>query len=194
MSTKKCSDYTDAELIQLDNETFNDAIRLEAIDRWVKPPVTLSEALRRSEWRGYKKPADFIKVFRIRVGYTSPDFGWLDEQKAINALEGLVELKDNYSRGHTLKVASEAKIETVFIGTDPEQSKAAKFEEYAQDDSEFSKIAEECVERLSKARQSDYDKRVRSERRAEYLRLANGDDAIAKNLWLKAERTEWPES
>lgn len=192
MSTKKFSDYTDPELLTLDNQQINDAIRLEAIDRGIKPPVTLSEALRRSEWRGYKKPSEAIRVFRIRVGYSSPDFGWLDEQKATAALEGLVELKDNYNRGHTLKVASEARIETVFIGTDPEESKAAKFEEYAQDDTEFDKVADECVARLSKVRQSDYDKRVNSERRAEYMRLANGDEQIARNFWAKSERTDWP--
>lgn len=190
---KKFSDYTDPELLTLGNDQINDAIRLEAIDRGIKPPVTLSEALRRSEWRGYKKPAEAIRVFRIRVGYTQSDFGWLDEQKATAAFEGLVELKDNYSRGYKLQVAGEVRIETVFVGTDPEQSKAAKFEEYAQDDTEFDKIAEECMERLSKVRQADYNKRVNGERRAEYMRLANGDEQIARNFWAKAERTAWPE-
>jgi len=190
---KKFSDYTNPELLLLDNDAINDAIRLEAIDRGIKPPVTLSEALQRSEWRGYKKPAEAIRVFRIRIGYTQSDFGWLDEQKAINAMEGLVELKNDYKGGCTLNVASEARIETVFIGTDLEQSKAAKFEEYTQDDTEFDKVAEECVARLSKVRQDDYNKRVNGERRAEYLRRANGDEQIARNFWAKAERTAWPE-
>ena len=61
--SKRFADYTDAELIGIDNETLNIAIRVEAINRGIKPPITLSEALRQSEWVGYQKPAEAIKVY-----------------------------------------------------------------------------------------------------------------------------------
>jgi hypothetical protein len=41
-------------------------------------------------------------------------------------------------------------------------------------------------------RQQAYNAKVRAERKAEYLRLAGGNEEIAKNFWAKAEGTAWP--
>lgn len=185
---------TRSEVLNLTNEELNDAIRLEAIERGIKPPITLSEALRRSEWRGYTKPAESLKVFALRVGYYRSEFAWLDEAKAHAALEGLVKVEKNYQPSGFKIVTAEAAVETVWIGVDASESKAAKFEEYSQDDKEFNLVRDLCLELYSSIRQQDYNARVRAERKTEYLRLAGGNEEIAKAFWAKAEGTSWPDN
>jgi hypothetical protein len=189
---KAFAQLTRSEVLNLTNEELNDAILLEAVDRGIKPPLSMSEALRRSEWRGYTKPAEAVKVFALRVGYYRSEFAWLDEAKAHAALEGLVKVEKNYNPEGFKIVTAEAAVETVWIGVNAGESKAAKFEEYSQDDREFNKVRDLCLELYSSIRQQDYNARVRAERKTEYLRLAGGSEEIAKAFWAKAEGTSWP--
>lgn len=190
---KPFSQLTRNETIDLTNEELNDAIRLEAIERGIKPPVPISEALRRSEWRGYQKPAEAIKVFRLRQGYYTTDFGWLDETKAQAALDGLIKIeKVNYKDDHLRIGSAEVSVETVWVGVSKHEQKAAAFQEFYDDTTEFDKVRDECLEKYSAVRQQAYDAKVRAERKVEYLRLAGGNEEIAKNFWAKAEKTEWP--
>ena len=196
---KKFTDYSDTELLTLDNESFNDSIRLLAIERGIKPPVTLPEALRTSEWRGYQKPAESVKVFQLAVsssygGTVVSELGFLDEATAMRALEGMVHI-DSEGYGATQKWVIKSGTPTLqvrLIGVTPSESKAAKFVEFTQDNSEFDKVAEECVTRFSEVRQAAYNKRVNLEHKAEYLRLAQGNEEIAKGFWAKVEHMEWP--
>lgn len=192
---KPFNQLTNTEILALSNEDLNDSIRLEAIDRGIKPPITLSEALRSSEWRGYQKPAEAIKVFRLRQGWCTTDFGWLDEAKAIAALDGLVKIEKIGYKDDSLKIVnSEVNVETVFIGVSKHESKAAKFMQYFEDTTEFDKVRDECLEKYSDARQQAYNVKVRQEKRTEYLRLSRGDEAIARAFWSKVESGEWPEN
>jgi len=193
--SKRFNDYTDAELLGIDNETLNNAIRIEAIQRGVKPPIPISEALRQSEWRGYEKPAEAIKVYRLRQGYYTTDFGWLDEAKAQAALDGLVKIEKVSYKDDNLKICTpDVAVETVWVGVTKAEQKAAKFEEFYEDTTAFDTVRDECLERFAAVRQAAYNARVRSEKRAEYLRLAGGDEAIAKAFWGKVEGGEWPEA
>ena len=181
------------EILDLNNEELNDAIRLEAIDRNIKPPITLSEALRRSEWRGYQKPGEAIKVFRLRQGWYTTDFGWLDESKAQAALEGLVKIEKVNYKDDNLRVSNaDVNVETVWVGVSKSEQKAAAFEAFYEDTTEFDKVRDECIEKYSAVRQQAYNTKVRAERKTEYLRLAGGNEEIAKNFWAKAEGTSWP--
>ncbi len=190
---KPFSQLTRNETIDLTNEELNDAIRLEAIERGMKPPVTLSEALNRSEWRGYTKPAESIKVFTLKIGYHSSNFGFLDEKLAERALEGMVCVEENTYSNPRIKITQERpEVVTKFVGVEAGSQKAAKFEEYTQDDTEFVKVRDECLEKYSEVRQQAYNAKVRAERKTEYLRLAGGSEEIAKKFWAKAEGTAWP--
>ena len=197
--SKRFNDYTDAELLGIDNETLNIAIRVEAIQRGVKPPITLSDALKQSEWRGYQKPGNAIRVWTIDGGgYGRFDFGWLDEAKATAALEGAVKLGRGYTNNREFdKIETGSlSLKVVFVGDSESVEKAAAFE-CAMDDSEskeFEALRDECVARYSRVRQEAYDAKVRTEKRAEYLRLAGGDEAIAKAFWARVEGGEWPEA
>lgn len=192
---KPFSQLSRNEILDLTNEELNDSIRLEAIERSIKPPITISEALRRSEWRGYQKPAEAIKVFRLRQGWYTTDFGWLDESKAQAALEGLVKIEKVDYKNDNLRISNpDVNVETVWVGVSKSEQKAAAFEAFYEDTTEFDKVRDECVEKYSAVRQQAYNANVRAERKAEYLRLAGGNEEIAKNFWAKAEGTDWPTS
>lgn len=192
---KRFSELTDIELLKLTNEELNDSIRVEAIERGTNPPITLSEALRRSEWRGYEKPAEAVKLWGIKCGYHSPDCGYLTEAKAEAALEGLVHIGTRYEWGKAVPCIDKdaPRIEVVYIGISHAERKAANFEEFYADTTEFDKVRNECLERFGTVRQGCYNAKVRAEKKAEYLRLASGSEEIAKAFWSKTEGTPWPE-
>lgn len=196
---KPFQNLTDAEILGLNNEELNDSIRIGAIERGIKPPITLSEALVSSEWCGYQRPPESAAVWEITPGYYSSRSGvaYLSEEQASKALEGAVHLKDTYRNGETVKTIAvgEFAVQKVLVSRLPNESKAAKFTAYMdseEDEKAFNTFRDECLERFSSVRQADYDRKVRTERRAEYLRLAQGNEEIARDFWLKAERTEWP--
>lgn len=193
--TKRFCDYADEELLTLNNEQLNDAIRIEAIQRGINPPITLPEALRRSEWRGYQKPAESVKVFAIKIGYHTSPFGFLDEKLAERAIEGMVHVEENsYSTPKIKIVYDTPEVVTKFVGVETGSQKGAKFEEYIGEKvEEFDKLRDECLERFSLVRQTAYNAQVNLTKKAEYLRLANGDDSVARAFWGKVERIVWPE-
>lgn len=199
--TKRFNDYTNEELLQISNEDYNIAVRIEAIQRGVQPPVTLSEALRSSEWRGYQLPAEHTAVYEVCVkedAYSSlraTGVAYLSENRATAALSGLVVVDENrYGKsGPIIKVNAECSVAKKFIGVSAAESKAAKLEGFLQDNTEFDKIEEECRARLGRVRQDDYNRRVSLEKKTEYIRLAGGDEGIAKSFWAKVEKTEWPQ-
>jgi hypothetical protein len=192
---KPFSQLSRNEIIDLTNEELNDSIRLEAIERGIKPPITLSEALRRSEWRGYTKPAESIKVFTLKIGYHSSNFGFLDEKLAEKALEGMVCVEENSYSHPKIKITSDTpQIVVKYLGVEAGSQKASKFEEFTQDDTEFNKVRDECLEKYSEVRQQAYNAKVRQEKRTEYLRLARNDEEIAKAFWSKVESGEWPKA
>lgn len=193
---KRFFDYADAELLKLTNEQLCDAIRIEAIQRGINPPITLPEALRRSEWRGYSKPAEAIKVFALKAGYLQSNFGWLDEDLAHRAADGMIVIENNsWPTPHTkIKGGEKPQVVIQWVGVEKSVEKAAKFEEYVDVKvEEFDKLRDECLERFSTVRQAAYNREVNLTKKAEYLRLANGDEQVAKAFWGKVESTVWPE-
>lgn len=193
-------DITDAELLAISNDDLNDAIRLEAINRGIAPPVPLSEAIRSSEWTGYNRSAETVVVYEIMVPARygecrATGHAYLSEALATRALEGIVGVEGVGYPGVPTIISGTAMVRMTPIGVSASESKCVKFQEFVErDDREFKALVDECMERVSTVRQNAYNKRVNSERRAEYLRLSNNDETIARAFWAKAERTEWPES
>jgi hypothetical protein len=197
---KRFNDYTDTELLTLDNDTFNIAVRVEAIERGIKPPVPLSEALRTSEWKGYQHPGDAAAVWEIvrPDRYSSVEgsgVAYLTEAAALKAIEGAVSIRNETygaNQGFHFNSGQDWSVRRVPIGSMKSAQAWAKLEAYKEDTTEFDKVVEECTERWSRVLQADYNAKVQSERRAEYLRLADGNEEIAKAFWAKSERTDWP--
>lgn len=192
--SKRFSELSDEALIDITNEELDVAIRIEAIERGIKPPITLSDALKRSEWRGFQFHGDSLEVFEITCEYHNSGIGYLDKASAERALQGMVRIEySTYSTPNTKLSNKDFAITSRRIHDGASLQKASKFEEYYQDDKAFNAVVDECLARHSKVRQSEYNRRVRAERKAEYLRLANGDEEIARRFWLKSEGTDWPE-
>ena len=191
---KRFSDLSDEALIDITNEELNAAIRIEAIERGIKPPIPLSDALRRSEWRGFQYPGDSLEVFEITCEYHNSGIGYLDKALAEKALQGMVRIEySSYSTPRTTVSNRDMAITSRRVTTDAHWQKHSKFEEYTQDDTAFQAVVEECLARHSKVRQDEYTRRVRAERKVEYLRLANGDEEVARRFWARSEGTVWPE-
>lgn len=197
---RKFSGYTDDEILGLSSDQLEIAIRLEAIDRGVSPPMRLSEALRKSEWTGFQIPPDHIAVYEIVVQHQFNDhrtgLAFLSQEAAEKCLAGSLSLySTGYGKDEKWVIKdSEARILKVCIPGAGGRfiSKAVRFEEYVDDTDAFDKVAQECVDRLSRVRQERYNLAVRREKKAEYLRLAGGDETIAQGFWAKVEKTEWP--
>lgn len=188
---------SDEEILALTNETLTDAIRLGALDRGIEIPITLSDALRASEWSGYQQPAACVRVYcPFSASYDEPKLGYLSQSEAEAALNGLVKIGSVYRKGTSVPCIDPEyvpQMRVVLIGDSPSHSKAAAIK--AEDDSpseEFTEYRDECIEKFGAVRQSDYDRKVRLEHRKEYLRLAGGNEEIAKLFYDKLGKGAWP--
>jgi hypothetical protein len=193
--SKRFFELSNAEMLALDNDGLNTAIRIEAIERGIQPPVPLSEALRRSEWMGYQKPAEAVQVWEIQVekhysGTEPSGVGYFSKEAAEKAMEGMVSVVRNYDKAITLKNGGPGLV-VVNVSVSKAEQKGVKFQEFQQSTEEFDKVADECVEHLSRLRQREYNTKVRAEKKAEYLRLAGGNEQVARNFWAKVETSAW---
>ena len=186
---------TEDELLGFDNQQFQDSIRLEAIERGIKVPITLPDALRKAEWRGYSKPPEAVTVYELVAGYSSGGVAYLSQDLAERALEGALRVDQSGYNPVKYRLTSDGiEIKVRHVSTSEGVSKVAKFEEFVNEkEPEFDKLVAECLETFSEIRQRRYDAKVRQHKRAEYLRLAGGNEGIAKAFWSKTEGTGWPE-
>ncbi len=183
------------ERMQLSNDALADAIRLEAIHRCVAPPISLPEQLSQGMIQGYAVPAQAIRLFEIvRPGqYSSTGdntgIAYQSLELATKAMEGAVSVVRPYNSGPTI-TTGEWRVQAVMIGTSG-VTKVVAVEEYKYDEKAYEAVRDECLKDLAALRQAAYDREVNKVKRAEYLRLANNDESIARAFWAKAERVPW---
>lgn len=198
---KKFSQYTDAELIDLPPESIEDSIRLEAIDRGIRIPVALSEALRTTEFAGFQRTGDHAAVYEILAPnrWGAPEatgVAYLSEARAEAALEGAVSIRhETYGPDagpHVNPTSNAWRVAKVCIPSLRAVTLGKHIVPDTQDTKDFDDLAESCLSRIATAKQAAYNARVLAERKAEYLRLANGDEAVAKAFWGKVEQAAWP--
>ena len=189
--------YQKHERAELTSDTLNDAIRLEAIERGIRVPVTLPEHLKSQPSCTARIPEKAVCVFKVSVGGYTDGLCYLDEELAKRAVEGAVALSHHYrAKGPNVKYITnpEPKIERVFISGE-EWSYSNPVTGYAEEiemDEKFKALAEECVNDHNSIKQEIYNREVRLEKKKEYLRLAKGDAAIAMSFWNKVEHGAWP--
>lgn len=196
----KYTSLTDAQKLALTPEDFLVAVKIEAIERGVKPPITLANALKQSEAQGFSMPPDAVFFYEILAptSYDNKPSGIVfrtaeEAQRAIVGAYGLYE--EGYGATAKNKLANPEKfsIRQVWIsGASPKQY-WTRLEEYMQDDKAFDEICDECRTDLQAIRQREYDKAVRARKRKEYLALARGSLEIAQAFWAKTEPGDFPE-
>lgn len=193
--SKRFFELSNAEMMALDSDGLNTAIRIEAIERGIQPPVTLSEQLRNSEWIGYQKPAEALQVWEIHVksryNYEQTGVAYRSKEEAERAMEGLMTIERGYGNEAPKLKSNEPRLVCVNISVARSSQKAVAFEEFTQDTEAFDKVVDECVEHLGRLRQREYNTKVRAEKKTEYLRLAGGNEQVARNFWAKVETSAW---
>jgi hypothetical protein len=191
------SELTEEAILISNSDYLMDAIRIEALEQGIKPPVPISEAIQLSGFRGHFSTKDSLTVYRLGGENSYDEIGWLSEEEAIRASQGAVLLENTYHKGQCgKKVSAEGAvvIKRVVLPGEPERYKIAKLVEYVNEDTgKFEALLEECTSKIEVVRQANYNRVIAKERQAEYLRLAGGDVEIAKRFWVKAETLAWPE-
>lgn len=194
---KAYSELSVEERCLLDSGTFTDSVRLEAIKRGIAPPVSPSEKLKQGEYVSYTPTASHARFYEL-VGpgrYGSPDplgIAFRTEDEAWNALKGAFRIyNEAYSQSSSV-VAGDWSVRSVLIGDGSKARGAVYVTEQPEDRSAFDKVLDECEDDLRTTKQSEYDKRLNFERAAEYMRLAGGNEEVAKAFWSKTYGTAWP--
>lgn len=195
---KRFTDLTPDEVLTATAEELTDAIRIEAIEQGIKPPVPLPEAIQLTAYQGHVSTKDDLTIYQLGSESHYDNVGWLTQDEAIRAMQGAVVLESTYSKGRSGKrVAPESSvvIKRVVLPGEPQLYKIAKLEEYTNDNSEkYGELVDQCVDAVQVIRQEAYNRQVALTRKAEYMRLANNDEAIAKAFWAKAETLPWPDA
>jgi hypothetical protein len=193
--------YSEAERAALTEEQLNDAIRIEAIERGITPPITLPESLQKQEFNGFSVPPKSICVYMACPDDSVKGCVYLDEEKAQAALEGVIYLRESgFSRDNkwvsTQKIDSgRPHIKKIFVSDEADWKRSSILNVYEEPDdisAKFKELADECLSDYQKIRQEIYNSKVRAEKKKEYIRLAQGDEEIAKAFWQKVEIGSWP--
>lgn len=188
---------THDEIAGLNTESLTDSIKVGALDRGIEIPISLPEALKRSEYTGFSHVVNPVRIYCPTAGgYSDPNFGYLTLERAEEAMVGAVKIGSRYVGGKThpqIDTESSIQIKVVVLGDIPSTIKASKLQEFSEQSSEaFDKYRDECLEKYNEVRQSNYDKAVRAEKRKEYMRLAGGNEEIAKAFYARIGHGAWP--
>jgi hypothetical protein len=196
---KRYFDMTEDEKIALNEIDLYGSVKVEGIHRGIKPPLTLENAIAQVGYVGFTIPADAVCFYELTAKadtYSGPSNSGIcfrTQAEAERALAGAIYIKDpDYSTKERRICDATLGIQTVWITRSTPVQLSAKLEELKQDNADFEKLAEECRDDLSRIRQERYNTRVRSEKRKQYLELAQGNEEIAKSFWAKTEGTDFP--
>lgn len=188
---KRYFELTIDERVVLNDQDLSDAIRLEAIDRGIAPPLLLNEEIQRGIHQAYSEPANAVTFYEVmRAGrwgsQAQTGLAFSTKEEAEKACLGAFSLEDGKI------VSGQFSVRCVKV-----QSggcyKVADVEEYVYDSSKYDAVADECLADLREIKQRRYDAEIMKHKKAEYMRLAKGDKAIAKAFWQRTESSTWPE-
>lgn len=195
---KRYFDLTDAEKLALNQDQLDQAIKLESLNRGIKLPFTHTEAMKQEGYNGFQFPPDTLKLYQIIIPneYGNPEktgVCYKTIEEARQAIVGVICIAEvGYPHKQNKICSASCSIQETYITNQPAHSFFSKLELVEETNEAFQKLVEECVNNLSEIRQAAYNKKVRTQKREQYLTLANNDEQIAKNFWAKTEGTEWP--
>jgi hypothetical protein len=198
---KRYFDMTEDEKLALNETDLYASVKVEGVHRGIKPPLTLDQAIAQVGYTGFTIPADAVAFYELTVPgeyshnpNTGTNLCFKTQAEAERALVGaIVVVESGYNEGrHNKIVGGSPGVRAVWVTQSKQKSLFTKLEELKQDNTDFEKLAEECRDDLSRIRQERYNTRVRSEKRKQYLELAQGNEEIAKSFWAKTEGTDFP--
>lgn len=198
---KRYFDLTESEKLALSSEQMTDAVKIEAIHRGIKTPLSLDNIVENLGCSGFNLPADCKTFYELCTpkqygGVERSGICFVTPDEARNALKNAILIEEE---GYPVKRAKiingEFSVMERYVSVFPLTNFATKLQQYddATPCEDFTKLCEECRDDLQTIRQHIYDAEVRARKKAEYLRLAQNNEEIAKAFWSKAESGNWPE-
>ncbi len=197
----KYTELTAAAKVALNGEDFNEAVKLEAAARGIELPITLDEAMKRKPYIGFTIPPNAVRFYEIQIpnrygNSKGTGLCFATEAEAINAMAGAYTI-DETGYGATAKnviTRGELSVAARFVdGYAAPKTAQEHIEEFAQDLTAFTALADECAKDWREVNQTAYNRQVQLRRRQTYLDLAKGDEAIAKRFWATTYvGVEWP--
>ena len=195
----KYSDLSSEQKLALTEDGLDLAAKLEALDRGIKIPISLGDQLETYEFKGWTMPQESLTLYELITTdeYNSIGSGicFQTEEEAFNALNGAFHIKSTgYGATQKMEMSTgDITVRRAFLRRSDQESFGAKLEIENRDLGPWRDMLEELTEDLSGIRQADYNKRVNTVKKAEYLKLANGEESVAKAFWNKSETVQWPE-
>jgi len=196
---KRYFDLTEPEKLALSQDDFTNAVKIEGINRGIKPPITIGAALNQVSFTGFGIPADVTIFYQVvapaeygsgketGLCYRTADEARIAMQNAFAVYES------GYGADKRHKMATgDFHVRETYLTLTPQKWFSLKFEEFYEDGTEYKKLCEECSADLSDLRQNAYNAKVLAQKRATYMELAKGDLEIAKAFWAKTEGAEFP--
>jgi hypothetical protein len=198
---KRYFDLTESEKLALSSEQMTDAVKIEAIHRGIKTPLSLDNIVENIGCSGFNLPADCKTFYEICTpkqygGVERSGICFVTPDEARNALKNTLFVEEEgYPAKRAKIINGEFSVMERYVSAFPLTNFATKLKEYEDDTpcEDFTKLCQECRDDLGIIRQRIYDTEVRARKKAEYLRLAQGNEEIAKAFWSKAESGNWPE-
>ncbi len=193
---KKYYSLTEQEKLALTSADFTEAVMLESIERGIAPPITLENQINQVGFTGWSLPPDAVMFYEVvmpgRYETVKSGLCFKTPEEARKACVGAVSIqKSGYPEKNTLMSGEFTVQECVISGTMP-KSLSLKLEEFKQDTTKFDELTEECGNDMAKIRQDRYNKEVRSQKRKQFLALAQGNEEIANSFWSRTESGEFP--
>lgn len=199
---KKFTELTTEELLNIDTNTLTDSIKLEAISRGIKIPLPVSDKLKKANYAGYQLEKNSGTVVYTIVDqdgyrYEQPKLGYLDRNKAVAAMEGLVtisEIRNNKYQTIGFEVKHpDLSIKEVHTGVNSGGVRYATLEEITSEETEdYSNLVDECRAHYSTVVNEHRLTQRDFEIADEFLRLSQNNVKVAKDFWKLTYTRPWP--
>lgn len=202
-------ELTKEEKLALTNKDLADLCRITAISKCVKPPIPFSEAVTSVTPLGFRIEQDEHYVYEISTcnGYSNmvgTGITFETEAEADDFIHGrrfIFIQSTGYGANQKKIISRDGNIAVIKTRINSSSAEAytekidrIEDQEDGFNQEEWDTLCKDVMSDYKSIKQDAYDLQVRKEKRKEYLRLANDDEAIAKAFWSKAETGKFPEA
>lgn len=186
---------TNEQKLTLTEDQLDKAIVFEAIHRGLEFPLKIAELVPDSALRCHI-PEEATEVYEIFISsaYARPEgtgIAFPTKAEAEKALEGAMQVTRDYSNRVKIDAPSFS-LQITRIPLRAGKIVNASIDEYVADLSAYEALCDEIMTEIKQLRQVEYDKEILKSKKEEYLKLANNDEAVARQFWHKVEKVDWP--
>ena len=198
--TNNFNELSRREKMALTEEQLMEAVKVMTLNQGKKIPISLSKELQKIITKTVTIPsnsAEFWEIFSP-VRWSSTEYepsGLCFDNKDLAeqvAQEGLY-LNTDFADATKREISKMPLKVAITTFTSKGIAFAEAIQVYKEDFTDFESNLQEALKEVQGYLQEDYNYKVSLEKKKEYLKLANGQESIAKAFWAKVETGEWPE-